>query len=195
MTILMVLKEIKHKQVQQIWRRHTSGLINKTKCASHGASNTTQLEKQACVWPLLLLYLWKSGMETELVTIIHSLTMKNKWFTQLPTLVVVAQPDVIQLCKTTPQTNAACPTFGMCAGSDGPWLLLQVKWVVLQWSASHRIMLIWALVYVNYSHPFMFFKTTDCQRNQNTLFFWIIIDFFWTSDFYTICYSNFDFIF
>lgn len=63
--------------------------------------------------------------------------MKNKWFTQLLALVVVAQPDVIQLCKTTLQTNAAWPLFGMCAGSDGPWLLLQVKWVVLQWSAYH----------------------------------------------------------
>lgn len=57
--------------------------------------------------------------------------MKNKWSTQLPTLVVVAQSDVIQLYKTTPQTPAAFPAFGMCAGSDGPWLLLQVKWVVV----------------------------------------------------------------
>lgn len=37
--------------------------------------------------------------------------MKNKRFTRLLALVEVAQPDLIQLCKTTLQTNAACPTL------------------------------------------------------------------------------------
>lgn len=119
------------------------------------------------------------------MTIIHSLTMKNKWITQRPVLVVVAQPDVTQLCGTTLQTHAARPAFGMRAGRDGPHSLLQVRWVLLQWSASRRTPFIRALVYANYSHPLMFFKSTDYQRNQNThFFFWIILEFLLNQHFF-----------
>lgn len=94
--------------------------------------------------------------------------MKNKWFTQQPVLVVLAQPDVIQLCKNTLQTSAVCPKFRMCAGSDGPRLLFEdsVGGVAVELIALNNVNLgPPACKLLTSFHKYMFFKTTACQTN------------------------------
>lgn len=85
--------------------------------------------------------------------------------------------------------STACPKFRMCAGSDGPGLLLEVSvgGVAPEFIALNDVNLgPRACKLLTSFHKSTPFKTVDPQTR--TPFLWILLDFFWSADFDNICY-------
>ena len=114
--------------------------------------HNSQLEKQACVLPLLLLYFWKSAIETEVLTIIHSLTMKTSGCT------CTAWCHPMILNHSDRRMQLVCCLECVLAVMDHGCYSRSSGWL-LPWRASRWIMLIWVI---------LFFKPLTVKKPEYT---------------------------
>lgn len=172
-----ILTEIKHKSSENLKETHTNKLNNT--CSSWSLQHySIKTIARLCVAHATTLP-WKTMDRNKSG---HNYTLIDHEKQVVPSaarLVVVAQPDVIQLCKNTLQMSTACPKFRMCAGSEGPRLLLEVSvgGVAPEFIALNDVNLgPRACKLLTSFHKSTPFKTVD--RRTRTPFRWILLDFF-----------------